>query len=183
MVCSFFASLSLFSEVNTRSDTSEVRKSKEPVRPPSTLSPSYKALVSFVYLGRQVTQFCRNVLLSNDLAVLERYRPEARIPAWIRPDTITAAIVTPCHDRGLLRLRDFAPITRDENMTLVKRAITSRRYLPVRWSIISGMLLKRWGRRISFNYLKFVEWFLIIYKIYRNVIKLDYSTEFHYIII
>jgi len=140
MVCSFFASLSLFfSEVNTRSDTSEVRKSKEPVRPPSTLSPSYKALVSFVYLGRQVTQFCRNVLLSNS-AVLERYRPEARIPAWIRPDTITAAIVTPCHDRELLRLRDFAPITRDENMSLVKRAIISRRYPPVRWwSIISGI--------------------------------------------
>lgn len=44
--------------VNTRSgDTRGVRKSKELVHPPS-----YKALVSFVYLGRRVTQFSRDVV-------------------------------------------------------------------------------------------------------------------------
>lgn len=48
------------------------------------------------------------------------------------PDTITIAIVTPYHDRELLRLRDFGPVTRDWDMTLVKGAITLRRYIR-RW--------------------------------------------------
>lgn len=110
MVSALFLPLApflFFSEVNTRSVTSEVRKSKEPgSASASTLSPFHKALVSFVYLGRQVTQFCRNVLLSNDSTVLERYQPGARIPAWIRPDKFAR------HDRdrhcdAVSRLRAF----------------------------------------------------------------------------
>lgn len=137
MVCSpspvspFFLFL-FFSQVNTRSDTSEVRKSKESrliLRPPSLRS--IKPSVSFVYLGRQVTQFCRNVLLSNDSAVLERYRAwgeDTRVNSTRQIRTrFTTTIVTLYHDCELLRLRDFDPVTCDGDMTLVKGAVTSRR--------------------------------------------------------
>lgn len=86
----FLSFLFLLAEVNTRSDdTSEVRKSKEPalaLHHPLYIPSFYEALVSFVYLGRQVTQFSAlNGLLSNDSVVLKRYWSEARIPdkfAW-----------------------------------------------------------------------------------------------------
>lgn len=144
------------SGVNTRSGGArEVGRSKEPGLPsvrPSAIARSYKALVSFVYLGRQVTQFCCGTFYPLTTRwCWKGLGPGRGYPRRIRPDkfgwpAITIGTLSSDHERDdqLQALSSRSCVYRSRasrpgNVRLT-RDLTAR---------IKGTVIPRWHIRVD----------------------------------
>lgn len=95
---SLFLSLSLFSRGQYEKWRHLRGQEEQRAGPSSAMLRPIKLLVSFVYLGRRMTQFYRNVAVLTTTCWLERYRPEDEDTRREFDPTYSRAVITRLSD-------------------------------------------------------------------------------------